>query len=156
MAKFKKRQKTPKLVYREQDFQSYILWRSLPDIIYGKDDKTLEALGITDEATKELVKIKTKTQFSEKFKITRNLLPDWDKKIEENDLLINPKDIFRNKVKNVLLSLYKNALINGDAAESKLFFQYVDDWEEKSKTTHIVDLEAIKELTKITKELLRK
>jgi hypothetical protein len=128
----------------------------LPDIIYGKDDKTLEALGITDEATKELVKIKTKTQFSEKFKITRNLLPDWDKKIEENDLLINPKDIFRNKVKNVLLSLYKNALINGDAAESKLFFQYVDDWEEKSKTTHIVDLEAIKELTKITKELLRK
>jgi hypothetical protein len=156
MAKKKNPRKSEKLVYKEQDFQSYILWKSLPDILYGKDEKTLEALGITDEVTKELLKIKTQVQFKEKYKLHADTLTDWNKKIVENDLLINPKEIFKKKVKNVLLSLYRNALINGNAGESKLFFQYVDDWEEKSKTTHIVDLEAIKELTKITKELLRK
>jgi hypothetical protein len=123
-----------KLVNKEQEFKSYILWKSIPSTLYGKDDKTLEALGITDETTKELAQIRSQTQFAEKFKIAEvATLTDWNKKIKDNNLLIHPREWFKDKVKNVALALYRQSLIEGDAARSKLFFQYVEDWKEKTE-----------------------
>jgi len=153
--KGKKRVWDTKLVNREQDFQAYILWKSLPDILYGKDTKTLEALGITDEATKELLKLKTQTQFAERFGIAEvATLTDWNKKIKDNNLLINPKELFKDKIKNVLTALYRNALIEGDAPRVKLLFQYVEDWKEKSEQE--IKSPELKEIAKLIKNIAEK
>lgn len=149
----KKTRKDKKLVYREQDFKAYISWKSLPSILYGKNEDTLRALGITDEETLEFLKIRTQNDFCERYKISQPaILSRWNKKIRDNGLLPDEREFFKDKAHNVLAALYKNAMVNGGASESKLFFQYVKDWKEKTEQTFKSN--DLKDLTETFKKMM--
>jgi hypothetical protein len=57
------------------------------------------------------------------------------------------KEYIGKHTPNVLIGLYKGAVKDGDAARVKLWMQIFRDFTEKQQTTHVVDIEEIKELT---------
>ena len=121
-----------KITYKEQEFEMYVLWKSLPAILRGQEPRIYEQLKITDELVLQLLEIKNQTQFAKKFDV-KDLatLTDWNKKIEEHDLLKNKrKEWAKRLTSNIVLALYKKALIEGDAARIKLWYQLVEDWKE--------------------------
>lgn len=129
--------KAKKIAYKEQDFNTYVLWKSLPSLLKGKLPVELEKLGIKDELTIELLSIKYQNEFAKKYDIKDlGTLTDWNRKIEENDLIKqNIKWWAKKLTPNVVSGLYKGAVSKGSAAEAKLWFQYIEDWIEKSDIT---------------------
>jgi len=115
------------LPYREQDFQTYVLWKSLPSILRGQSLVALQGLGIGDELVVELLSIKNQTEFSKKFKIRNGTLTEWNKKIEENNLLEDTRRFWAKKLtSNVLIALYKKAVQEADAGRVRLWYEIVE------------------------------
>lgn len=133
--KKKNGKKSVKKPYREQDFEMYILWKSLPTILREKPADYIIKLGFTDPIVIELLNIRNQTEFAEKFKIKElDTLTNWNKR----DGLIERvrevrKDWARKLTGNVLTGLYKRAVSQGSAAEVKLWYQIVEEWKEDLK-----------------------
>lgn len=125
--------KPKKLVYKESEFETYILWKSLPPLLRGITIELAEKYGFTDPLTIELLSIKNQTQFAKKFGISDlGTLSDWNKKIlADKTLLTSTKNWGKCLTSNVIFSLYKRILRTGDAASVKLWMQLVEGWEEK-------------------------
>jgi len=140
--------KPKKLVYREQDFEMYVLWKSLPSIFRGKNRDELEKAGITDEAMIDLLSIKNQTQFAKRFEIPDvTTLTDWNKKIEEHDLLKEKRKFWLKKLTgNVMGAFYRHTMKEGDAARVKLWNQLSEEWKEKQD--HTVHIDKIEDLIK--------
>jgi len=95
-------------VYRKQDFNSYVLWKSLPSFLKGQPKVMLEKFGITDELAVELLQIKTQGEFATKFGIKDpGTLTDWNKRM--------------------VLALYKNASKHGKAQEVRAWFEIIEN-----------------------------
>ncbi len=152
----KKTKKGKKLAYREQDFNTYVLWKSLPSLLRGKSAMELSSLGIKDEIAVELLTIRNQNEFAEKYKISQvAILSRWNKKIEENNLIRQNITWWAKKLTpNVVSGLYKGAVSKGSAAEAKLWFQYIEDWSEKTLIEPTG--EGLKELTDIFRKLAGK
>ena len=115
-------------VYRKQDFNSYVLWKSLPSFLKGQPKVMLEKFGIADELAVELLQIKTQGEFATKFGIKDpGTLTDWNKRIEKEGLLTSINSWARSLTPNVVLALYKNASKNGKAQEVRAWFEIIEN-----------------------------
>jgi len=114
-------------VYKKQDFDSYVLWKSLPSVLRGQPRQMLEKFGIDDDITIGLLEIKTQAEFAKRFDIKDPAtLTDWNKRIEKDGLVPSINDWARKLTPNVLLSLYKAITKNGKAQEVKAWYQIVE------------------------------
>lgn len=115
-------------VYRKQDFNSYVLWKSLPSFLKGQPKAVLEKFGIIDEATLSLLEIKNQTDFASVFGIKDlGTLTDWNKRIEKEGLITSINSWARNLTPNVVLALYKNVSKNGKAQEVRAWFEIIEN-----------------------------
>ncbi len=115
-------------VYKKQEFNAYILWRSLPSFLKGQPRTTLEKLGITDDITMSLLQIRTQTEFAKTYNIKDlGTLTDWNKKISCEGLVLN--EVYRwarTMTPNVVFALYKNASKHGRAQEVRAWFELIE------------------------------
>lgn len=129
--------KTEKIAYRERDFHLYVLWRSIPAFLLA--DIT-EILGpatsemIKHEPIAEVLNIRTAKKFAEKYGINKNTLTYWNKKIEKEGLVEqNKREWGKHLTANLIGSLYKWAMREGDANRIKLWLQWFEGFADKSE-----------------------
>lgn len=133
--------------YKSDIYETYKVWRFLPSFFKNppKDKKTgsrlsiedyAEGMGVDDPQVIELMKIRSQTQFSEVFNVSPETLVIWNKKIKEDKSMNELRNWAIDLSKNVLASLYRKAVTKGDALEVKLWFQLVNEWEEKQTLVH--------------------
>lgn len=114
-------------VYKKQDFDSYVLWKSLPSVLRGQPRQMLEKFGIDDEIAIDLLEIKTQAEFARRFNIKDQVtLSDWNKRIEKDGLIPSINSWARKLTPNVTLSLYKAITKNGKASEVKAWYEIVE------------------------------
>ncbi|MDP3729180.1 MAG: hypothetical protein Q8R26_00275 [bacterium] len=131
---FQKHQKTLEKPYKQQEFNTYLTWKSLPSVLKGKTREELTDLGYNDELLVELLQIKNQAEFAKKFDLQPVTLSEWNKRIQENDLLTNGiKDWSKKLTKNVISALYERTLKTGNASDTKLWLQYIEGWTEKQE-----------------------
>jgi len=115
-------------VYRKQEFEAYLKWKSLPVFLRDKPESILQKMGIDDPEVFALLKIKTQTEFAKQYNIKDlGTLTDWNKIIQREGLL---KDIYswaRLLTPNVVLALYKNITKNGRAHEVRAWFELIEN-----------------------------
>ena len=115
-------------VYKKQEFESYVLWRSMPSILRGQPRHVIEKLGIDDELAMSLLDIKNQTEFAKRFGIKDlGTLTEWNKRINEDGGLM--KDIVswaKKLTPNVISALYREATKSGRAAEIKAWMEIVE------------------------------
>ena len=92
-----------KITYKEKEFQTYIIWKSLPAYFRGMNRKQLSEHGFNDPLVIKIASIKSQTEFAKKFRIKDlGTLTDWNRKIEKNKLLIDsPTDHFKKQTLDV-------------------------------------------------------
>jgi hypothetical protein len=115
-------------VYKKQEFESYVLWRSMPSILRGQPRHVVEKLGIDDELAMSLLDIKNQTEFAKQFGIKDlGTLTAWNKKIEENGGLMKSIAVWAKRLTpNVISALYREATKSGKAAEVKAWIEIVE------------------------------
>jgi len=114
-------------VYKKQDFDSYVLWRSLPSVLRSQPKQLLERYNIDEEIAVGLLEIKTQTEFAKKFGIKdMTTLSEWNKKIEKEGLIPSINAWARKLTPNVLLALYKSITKDGKASEVKAWYEIVE------------------------------
>lgn len=129
------------------EYEMYCLWKSIPSLLRNPPvDRATKmkpsnrdfaiGMGIEDEAMLDLIEIRTQTQFSEKFDVDINTLTLWNNTRGVNNGLNEARSWATNLTKNVVLSLYNNAIRKGMAPEVKLWLQVVENWKEKEEVEH--------------------
>ena len=115
-------------VYKRQEFESYVLWRSMPSILRGQPKHVIEKLGIDDELAMSLLDIRNQTEFAKRFGIKDlGTLTDWNKRIEESGgLLKNIHGWAKKLTPNVISALYREATKTGKAAEVRAWMEIVE------------------------------
>ncbi len=115
-------------VYKKQEFESYVLWLSMPSILRGQPRHVLEKMGIDDELAISLLDIKNQTEFARRFGIKDlGTLSDWNKRIEKRGGLLRDINAWAKKLTpNVLSALYREATKTGKAAEVKAWMEIVE------------------------------
>lgn len=115
-------------VYKKQEFESYILWRSMPSILRGQPRHVVEKLGIDDELAMSLLDIKNQTEFAKRFGIKDlGTLTEWNKRIENSGgLMKNIHSWAKKLTPNVVSALYREATKTGKAAEVRAWMEIVE------------------------------
>jgi hypothetical protein len=76
-----------KNVYKEKEFDMYLLWKSLPAHFHGMKKTELESYNFTDPLILKIIKIKSQTEFAKYFHIKDlGTLTDWNHKIKKENL----------------------------------------------------------------------
>lgn len=115
-------------VYKRQEYESYVLWCSMPAILRGQPRHVIEKFGIDDEIAMSLLEIKNQKEFAKKFGI-RDLgtLSAWNKRIEEQGGLLRLSANWAKRLTpNVLSALYREATKTGKAAEVRAWMEIVE------------------------------
>ncbi len=113
------------------------LWLSLPDIFKGSPERIVELLGIQDDISKELLKIKSMTEFASEFGVIPQTLSGWRKDIEDDvDFMPAVKREMRKLTKNIMGALYRKTLEEGDAARVTIWMKIIEDWREQLGVEH--------------------
>jgi hypothetical protein len=115
-------------VYKKQEFEAYVLWRSMPSILRGQPKHVIEKLGIDDEVAMSLLDIKNQTDFAKRFGIKDlGTLSAWNKKIDEDGGLMKSINMWAKRLTpNVISALYREATKTGKAAEVKAWIEIVE------------------------------
>lgn len=115
-------------VYKKQEFEAYVLWRSMPSILRGQPRHVIEKLGIDDEIALELLEIKSQTEFAERFGIKDlGTLSAWNKRVEEMGGLMDSINRWAKRLTpNVVSALYREATKTGRAAEVKAWMEIIE------------------------------
>ncbi len=115
-------------VYKKQEFESYVLWRSMPSILRGQPRHVVEKLGIDDEIAISLLDIKNQTEFAKRFDIKDlGTLSAWNKKIEDAGGLMKDIHCWAKKLTpNVISALYREATKTGKASEVKAWMEIIE------------------------------
>ncbi len=92
-----------KNVYKEKEFQTYVLWKSLPAFFRGMKKNELQSYGFTDPLILKIVSIKNQTTFAKKFGIKDlGTLTDWNNRIKNNNLeSFTLNNIFKKEFENI-------------------------------------------------------
>lgn len=135
-------------------FQSYIVWKSLPAMLRGLDEKKLGLLGIDDELSLEILRIENQTEFAEKFKIKRGTCSEWNKILTDENLIFdNIKRWAKMITPNVIMALGKKAMKTGNAPEVLAWGKIIEDLKDKSEVDASEDLkEIMKKMDKLLPE----
>lgn len=76
-----------KSVYKEKEFNNYVLWKFLPAHARGMKKSELAAIGLNDPLVIKLIKIKNQTEFAKHFHIKDlGTLTDWNNKIKKESI----------------------------------------------------------------------
>ncbi len=76
------------VAYKAKEFETYLLWKSLPPHFRGLKISELKQYGFTDPLLSRIVKIKTQTEFARRFGIKDlGTLTDWNAKAEQQHLV---------------------------------------------------------------------
>lgn len=115
-------------IYKKQEFESYVLWRSMPSILRGQPRHVVEKLGVDDELAMSLLEIKNQTEFAKKFGIKDlGTLSEWNKRIEKSGGLMKSIHIWAKRLTpNVVSALYREATKTGRAAEVKAWMEIIE------------------------------
>jgi hypothetical protein len=115
-------------VYKKQEYDSYLMWLSMPAILRGQPRHVIEKFGIDDELAISLLEIKSQKEFAKKFGIKDlGTLSGWNKRIENQGGLLKFSASWAKRLSpNVLSALYREATKTGKAAEVKLWFEIVE------------------------------
>ncbi len=115
-------------VYKKREFESYVLWRSMPSILRGQPKHVIEKLGIDDEIAMSLLDIKNQTEFAQRFGIKDlGTLSEWNKKIDDSGGLMKSIHLWAKRLTpNVVSALYREATKTGRAAEVKAWMEIVE------------------------------
>ena len=112
--------------------EAFRMWLILPDQFKGLPERMTELLGINDEDSLELLKIKTMQAFAQEFGVIPQTLSRWRKEIESNDdFLKGVKGEMRKLTKNVMAALYRKVLEEGDGTRVMAWMKIVEDWREQ-------------------------
>lgn len=116
------------VVYKKQEFESYVLWRSMPSILRGQPRHVIEKLGIDDELAMSLLEIKSQAEFAKKFGIKDlGTLSAWNKRIDDSGGLLKSINAWAKRLTpNVVSALYREATKTGKAAEVKAWMEIVE------------------------------
>jgi hypothetical protein len=130
-AKLKKTKTNLLNISKQKEYETYVMWKSLPSILYGQEEKKLSRLGL-DETTMELLKIKTQTEFAYRYKLALSTLSGWN----QNEDLGKRVSAARKKwakglTSNVMGAFYEKILKHGDAGRVELWFKLNEDYREK-------------------------
>jgi len=151
-----KRQKTAKIkdrakeitkekgVYKSAEFQTYIVWKSLPAILKGANRATLEKFGIDDELSISMLEIKTQTEFAKRFKIKIGTCSEWNKILVDDNLIYGSIKRWAKMITpNVIMALGKIAMKTGKAPEVMAWMKIIEDFKDKSEAEASGDLKEI-------------
>ena len=116
-----------KVPYKNQTYETYALWKSLPSFLKGQPQRALEKFGIEEESLFELLSIKTQLDFSKKYKVDAGTLTDWNKRLEKDGLVTDINSWARKLTPNVIFALYKNIIKSGRAHEVKAWFEIIEN-----------------------------
>lgn len=112
-----------KITYKEKEFQTYIIWKSLPAYFRGMNKKQLTEHGFNDTLILKIASIKNQTEFARKFRIKDlGTLTDWNTKISKNNLLVDsPTEHFKKQASGIdnAMSLRPDKLL-----EKKIYDQH--------------------------------
>lgn len=121
-------------------FKLYCVWKSLPyKILKPKKgttetmDDVLDKLGIDDPLSRELLTIKTMDEFADHYGIGRRTPYVWNKFISKHNILSDIRDWAGSLVKNVIMSMYTNAMSNNPRAfkDRENFVKVIGGWVDK-------------------------
>ena len=117
-----------------QIFDLFAQWLALSPLLKQLNPMKLEKIGIDDPDELKLLSIRTQKAFAEEFKVDENTLTNWKKKEELWEAVARyMKKWGKSKTPSVLAGFYRKAVSEGDAPRVKLWLQYFEDLEEKSK-----------------------
>jgi hypothetical protein len=115
-------------VYRQQDFESYALWKSLPSFLRGQPKHVLEKFGIDEEVAISLLEIKSQAEFARRFDIKdQSTLTDWNRRLEKEGSISRIYDWARRLTPNVIFALYRTASKQGKAQEVKAWMEIIEN-----------------------------
>ena len=103
-------------VYKQKEFDDFVLWLSLPGLLKGKSAEYLGMMGINDDEAIPLLEIKNLTDFAAKYDIEPATLTTWKKKAKELNLIDQARDFYKGLSNNVFHAFYIATLKHGDAA----------------------------------------
>lgn len=92
-----------KITYKEKEFETYVLWKSLPAHFRGMKKELLQSYGFTDPLVIKIAMLKNQTAFAKKFGIKDlGTLTDWNNKIEKNKLNTHtPQTAFEKQIETI-------------------------------------------------------
>lgn len=142
-------QKMPREIFAKPDgsgrkhtHEAFRIWCVLPDVFKGMPERITELLGITDPITLELLAIKNNAQFAETFGCGTHTLSRWRKEVEGgDDYAENVRKVFKPLTRNLVASLYRKAIEEGDAARFKIYMQVIEGWREQLGLEHSGEVE---------------
>ncbi len=116
--------------YKDGDFRSYIMWKSLPTLLRNESDEILKKLGLEDPIVIKLIRIKSQAEFCKEFNIgTPGTLTAWNKRIEDEPVLVDERKKWMKKLTgNVMMAVYRSVLKDGDRSRAELWIQYCEDF----------------------------
>ena len=108
-------------------FDKYCEWKSLPRHMSGMMLTDLEEKGFPDEMI-ELLQLKYKKDFCEKFCININMLKEWDKHPEfEARIKKNWKKWTRHLTPGIMGKFYEKLMVEADPGRFKLWMEHVEE-----------------------------
>lgn len=134
----------PDEIYLKKTYEEYGIWKSLPSVMRRLSDEELEdKFGIEDKVVRALLRIKNQTQFAEEYKVNKDTLTIWNKKLEGTSAMYWIRKWAKGMIKNVMLAGYQNATSKSGTAfmDRQLLLKTVDNFEE----TTVVKVEGLAE-----------
>lgn len=119
----------PRGVYKQKEFDRYVVWRSLPPAFKGISAHQIQKMGFTEEEIIELMQIKTQKQFAEHFGIRdQGTLTDWNKKIKAENLLFpHTQQWARELTSNIAARFYKKIMNDPKAQDFAAWMKYIEN-----------------------------
>ena len=118
-----------KAVYKEKEFKSYVLWKSMPAYFRGMKKEQLESHGFTDALLIKIATIKSQTAFAKAFHIKDlGTLTDWNNKIEKENLYINDfKNLINEQISSVnnKITSKPNTLLENKIREQRKLINFL-------------------------------
>ncbi len=122
--------------YKKKIFDMYVTWYCIPLLTKNMSEAMRTDFGWNnDEITKELMSIRTKSAFAEKYNVDMNTLKDWEETAVFKDEFKNTKRWLSKATPRVLMSLTTQAIRSGKAPEVMAWMKIVNDFTEKVSFT---------------------
>lgn len=121
-------------VRKQDEFETYLIWRSLPSLLKGLPTYKIQEIGITNNKMISLLRFKTQEEFAKAYKIREATLSEWNKTILDNDSTLKYIVYWaKGLTPNIIFALYKSAVESGKASEIIAWVKIVEGWREKSE-----------------------
>ena len=129
-------------VDKPTEFAAFVAWSSIPVFLKRppRDKKTgntlsvedfCYSLGIEDEEVIDLAKLTTGTMFCERYGVNKDTLTRWKKKIAQRNVMEDIRQWAQPMTRNVIMSLYNQAVRGGLPGHYELYLQAVAQWSPK-------------------------